>query len=53
MSLKEKTKTYLECPKCHGTGIDPDSYDEHIMTGAFHIIARPCPKCKGTGKVKK
>ncbi len=42
-------KEIEKCSNCKGTGVDPNSYDEHIMCGNFHGWWRKCPKCKGTG----
>jgi DnaJ-class molecular chaperone len=37
-----------KCEHCKGTGLDPNSYDEHIQSNGFWF-ARHCEFCVGTG----
>ena len=50
--LSEPKNEDKQCPDCKGTGLDPNTYDEHIMGGAFHMYACKCKRCKGTGKAE-
>jgi len=47
MYKKEINYTWVKCPKCKGTGINPCS----LMIEPAH--KRICSKCKGTGWILK
>jgi hypothetical protein len=37
-----------KCIYCYGTGLDPETYDEHIQSNGFWF-ARACKFCEGRG----